>query len=293
MSKPDAARRSGGIRLYDGAVAVVTGGASGIGRALAEAMAARGARVVLADRQVELAREVASAIGERGGDAEAREVDVTDPDAVEELIAGTLDRHRRLDLLFNNAGIGIGGDVRLYQRGDWDRLIDVNLRGVTNGVQAAYPRMLEQGFGHLVNTASMAGLTASPGLAGYAATKHAVIGLSKSLRIEAAPLGVRVSALCPGVIRTPILDGGRYGALRQEMPPAVRERMVERLRPMEPRRFAAQVLAAVARNRAIIIVPRGWRVAWWLERLCPGLSMRLTARMHRRMLATLEGARKE
>ena len=199
------------LRIFDGAVAIMTGGASGIGRALSEALGRRGASVVLADRQIEFAQEVAAGIQERGGKASAVELDVTDFTAVDQLAQATAQAQGRLDYMFNNAGIAIGGEVRVCQIEDWDSVLNVNLHGVVNGVQAAYSVMLSQGYGHIVNTASMAGLLPMPTAVSYATTKHAVVGLSKSLRVEAASYGVRVSVLCPGFIRTPILRGGKYG----------------------------------------------------------------------------------
>ena len=188
---------AGGLRTYGGAVAIVTGGASGIGRALGEELARRGAAVVLADRQAGLAAEVAAGIVDRGGTAEAAELDVRDAEAVTRLVNRVAEECGRLDYLFNNAGIGVAGEVRHYRPGDWDLVLDVNLRGVAHGVEAAYPLMVRQGFGHLVNTASMAGLLPSPGLASYSTAKHAVVGMSLAIRAEGADLGVRCSAFCP------------------------------------------------------------------------------------------------
>jgi short-subunit dehydrogenase len=150
--------------------------------------------------------------------------------------------------------------------------LSVPIHGVVHGTHAAYPRMLRQGFGHIVNTASMAGLSASPQNAPYGATKAAIVSLSRSLRIEAAGCGVRVSVLCPGFVRTPVYEnGGRYG---RDMPAAVREIMREqneRMRPMDPDRFAERALAAVRRNRSIVILPGFWRILDWLDRLSPWL----------------------
>jgi NAD(P)-dependent dehydrogenase (short-subunit alcohol dehydrogenase family) len=263
------------LRIFHDAVAIVTGGASGIGRALGEELAKQGCEVILADRQIELAREVASGIGSSGGKARAAELDVTDSSAVETLVRKVVDRTGRLDYLFNNAGIGIFAEARQHGLEDWERIVDVNLRGVIYGVQAAYPVMLDQGFGHIVNTASMAGLMITPLLVSYAATKYAVVGLSKSLRVEAAPLGIRVSVICPGVVRTPIMEGGKYGKILLKFPPEFEKRMLKRLRPMDPNVFANKVLGAVAKNQAIIIVPSWWRLIWWLHRLSPSLAMLL------------------
>ncbi len=269
------------LRIFDGAVAIVTGGASGIGRALSEALGRRGASVVLADRQTELAQEVAAGIQEKGGKASAVELDVTDFPAVDRLVRATAQAQGRLDYMFNNAGIAIGGEVRVCQIADWESVLNVNLHGVVNGVQAAYPVMLDQGYGHIVNTASMAGLLPMPTAVSYAASKHAVVGLSKSLRVEAASYGVRVSVLCPGFIRTPILHGGKYGKNLQPVPPEVQEEFIRKYRPMDPARFAEKVLDALARNTALIIVPGWWRLFWWLSRLSPALEFALARRSYR------------
>ncbi len=269
------------LRILDGAVAIMTGGASGIGRALSEALGRRGASVVLADRQIELAQEVAAGIQEKGGKASAVALDVTDFPAVDQLVRATAQTQGRLDYMFNNAGIAIGGEVRVCQIEDWDSVLNVNLHGVVNGVQAAYPVMLSQGYGHIVNTASMAGLLPMPTAVSYAATKHAVVGLSKSLRVEAASYGVRVSVLCPGFIRTPILHGGKYGKNLQPVPPEVQEEFIRKYRPMDPARFAEKVLDALARNKPLIIVPGWWRLFWWLSRLSPALEFALAQRSYR------------
>ncbi len=151
------------IRIFDGATAIVTGGASGIGRGLAEELAKRGCEVVLADHQIELTEEVAQEIRVSGGKAEAVKIDVADFPAMDQIVQETVKRTGRLDFIFNNAGIVIGGYVNRYGIEDWNQIIDVNLRGVINGIQATYKVMMEQGFGHIVNTASMAGLMVGPG----------------------------------------------------------------------------------------------------------------------------------
>jgi len=266
---------------FTGTVAFITGGASGIGRALAEALADRGAEVVVADRQVEEGEAVAASIRARGGTARAVALDVRDAAAFDAAAREVVKRSGGIDWFFNNAGIGVAGDVERYTQRDWDDVLDVNLRGVTHGIQAVYPHMVARRRGHIVNTASMAGLVPMPGAASYNATKHAVVGLGKALRVEAARHGVRVSTLCPGAIRTPILTGGRYGRTENVgVDAATVQAWWERVRPMDPRAFAEQVLDAVVRNEAYIIVPRWWRALWWLERVAPALSLRLATRLH-------------
>jgi NAD(P)-dependent dehydrogenase (short-subunit alcohol dehydrogenase family) len=281
----------GKLRTYDGAVAVITGGASGIGRALGEELARRGAEVVLADLQSELAEEVAAKIRSAGGKATAARLDVTAFAAVNDLVKDVAGRAGRLDYLFNNAGIVVAGEVEHYEPADWDRVIDVNLRGVTNGVQAAYPIMSRQGFGHIVNTASIAGLVPFTGLLSYSATKHAVVGLSTCLRVEAAAWGVRVSVLCPGAVETAIVGGGKFGKVLRPPPPEVQRRLWERARPIAPERFARTALAHIARNRAIIVVPWWWKLVWWLYRLSPALGLAFARRQYLSSKRALEESR--
>jgi NAD(P)-dependent dehydrogenase (short-subunit alcohol dehydrogenase family) len=280
-----------GRSSFAGSVAVVTGGASGIGAALAKGLARQGAEVVLADRQLALAEGVASSIKSEGGNAWARELDVRDAKAQADLAAEVWARTGRVDLLFNNAGIGVGGEIHTYADRDWDDVFDVNLRGVAYGIQAFYPRMLRQGSGHIVNTASMAGLVTSTGAGSYAATKHAVVGLSKALRVEAKAHGVRVSALCPGAIATPILTGGKYGRMNlMGLSDAKILEIWAQVRPMDVDVFAEKVLRAVAKNEAIIVVPSWWKAFWYLERLSPELSFRLWGKMLERLRADMAAA---
>ncbi len=269
------------MSALSGKVAFITGGASGIGAALTSKLTDAGAEVWIADRQFEIAEELARRLGDSGAAVHVVELDVRDPAAFERAIADTVQTSGRIDYLFNNAGIGIGGEVDTLSLDDWNDIIDVNLRGVIHGVQAAYPVMIRQRSGHIVNTASMAGLVTTSAQAGYSATKHAVVALSKTMRVEAASHGVQVSVLCPGVVRTAILSGGEYGRNNS----ISREDLVklgEALRPMDPDTFADQALRAVLRNQAIIVVPRWWKALWYLERLSPALSMRTAGAALRR-----------
>ena len=272
-----------GLRAFEGAVALVTGGASGIGAALGRELARRGAVALLADRDRADAEAEAARIAERGGRAEARELDVRDASAVFALVADVFERHGRLDYLFNNAGIAVGGEVADLRLEDWREAVEVNLMGVVNGVQAAWPRLAAQGFGHVVNTASMAAFLPTAMAAPYGATKSAVLGLSLALRLEGEPLGLRVSALCPGVIRTPILGGGRHGRLRNFIPKETLAALNEKLRPMDVDRFARRALDDVARNRDVIVHPAGWRVLRLLQRASPWLVRELSRRAYAKL----------
>ena len=271
-----AGSENGGLRIYGDAVALISGGASGIGAALGRALVAQGARVVLADRQLELAERVAAGLGEK---ARAVSLDVREAEAYAAVARGVKEREGRIDYFFNNAGIGIGGLFEDHALDDWRYIVDVNLLGVVYGISAVYPLLLDQGFGHIVNTASMAGRAGTPGLSAYCATKHAVVGLTRALRAEARGRGVRVSAFCPGVIRTEILnDGGVYGRFAGEMTGDLSEAELERARPMDVDAFAKAALRRLARNPEIIILPGMWRVFDWLDRLFPSLVSRLAAR---------------
>jgi NAD(P)-dependent dehydrogenase (short-subunit alcohol dehydrogenase family) len=263
-----------------GRVGIVTGAASGIGRALATALVERGDTVVLVDVNADGAKQVAAGLGSR---ASAVGLDVRDADAVTQLVDDVVGEHGRLDLMFNNAGIGVGGEVDELTAAHWRRIVDVNLLGVVSGTVAAYRVMVARGSGHIVNTASVAGLMPAPLLTPYAMTKHAVVGLSLSLRAEAAARGVRVSVVCPGVIETPLLDSEGPADLP---PPAHRydgrTMVVHALgRPYSAAALATDVLRGVDRNRAVIAAPTRARIGWWLQRLAPTLvekqNIRLTA----------------
>jgi NAD(P)-dependent dehydrogenase (short-subunit alcohol dehydrogenase family) len=269
------------VTSFAGSSALITGGGSGIGRALGVALAEAGAHVVLADVDAEAVERAAS---ELGGSVRAVALDVRDADAVGAAVADVVERHGRLDLLFNNAGISLGGPTHEMPAAHWERIIDVNIRGVVNGVLAAYPRMVAEGRGHIVNTASGAGLGALPLVAAYSMTKHAVVGLSMSLRPEAASHGVRVSVLCPGAVETPILDRPPPSDLPPAGPGTLTARTyLERVgfSPMAADLFARRALRAVARNKAIVVEPRFSKVLWRMQRLSPALmdrAARLTLR---------------
>ena len=221
-----------------------------------------------------MAEELSASIVADGGNAWARELDVCDYPAVQALVAETVAKTGRLDYMFNNAGIAVGGMTHDLDVNDWDISIDVNIRGVTNGVQACYKLMVEQGFGHIVNTASMAGLIPSTNAVPYSTSKFAVVGLSQALRIEAEYRGVRVSALCPGAIQTPILTGGEFGKLGSGITKEQVTKFWSAFNPMPADEFAREAIDQVAKNLPLIIVPGWWGRAYLTFRLLPRLWYR-------------------
>jgi NAD(P)-dependent dehydrogenase (short-subunit alcohol dehydrogenase family) len=254
------------MKLFRDKVAIVTGGASGIGKALCEALGTCGAQVTVADINGHGAQQVAEHIAHGRGRASAATLDVTVEAQVRALIETTNAEKGRLDYIFNNAGIGIGGQVHDMTIDHWQRIVAVNLWGVIHGTLAAYRIMVTQGFGHIVNTSSSAGLVPSPLLTAYGMTKHAVLGLSTGLRAEAADLGVKVSVVCPGFIDTPIFDTTTYVKTGKDVAWAI---IPSWIKMMSAEACAQAILRGVSRNKGIIPVQAPAYVMWWLNRLSP------------------------
>jgi short-subunit dehydrogenase len=250
---------------YQGRVALVTGGASGFGRALVQDLAGRGAHVIVADIDEAKAKDVVTLVEAAGGSAEAMPIDVTSLGSVQEAVDDVLRRHGRIDLMFNNAGVQVSGEHHEIGLDAGRKMLDININGVVHGIEAAYPAMIAAGSGHIINTASVAGLTPVPLGALYSATKHFVVGLSTSLRSEAADLGVKVSVLCPGQMDTPFWDAPVVGYNQDKLMNTVVFRD-----SADPIKCAADALDAVAHNQPLIEVggPTG-RIAWRAHRISP------------------------
>jgi NAD(P)-dependent dehydrogenase (short-subunit alcohol dehydrogenase family) len=247
----------------DGKVVAITGGASGIGRALADAFGAAGMRVALTDVEPGPLAQAVTELTESGIDAAGWPCDVSDDDQVHEFAASTFDHFGTAHVVCNNAGVGgAGGLTWEVPLAGWEWTIGVNLMGVVHGIRAFVPRMVGQGEGHVVNTASLAGLKAAPFMAAYNATKHAVVAISESLAHECAftAPGVGVSVLCPAFIRTRIAESGRNWPDRLGPNPShppdspagdlIRQRIANGL---DPAVYAARAVDAVRTRRFFVL----------------------------------------
>lgn len=249
------------MKLSEGQVAVVTGGASGIGRAIVDAFAARGLTVVIADVEATSLDAAVRSVNESGR-AVGVQVDVSSPSSVSSLASRVLSELGRVDVLVNNAGV-IAPRRPLWEHtpDDWRWTLDVNLLGVANGIRAFVPAMIAAGSGHVVNTASMAGLTTIPGggNGAYSASKHAVVGLSETLRVEldeVAP-AIGVTVLCPGPVPSRIHESSRNRpsdlADRGAAPVPAKTSSMTPLTPVEPAVVGQQVVDAVEADRMYVV----------------------------------------
>lgn len=270
-------------REFVGKIAVVTGAGSGIGRSSAKLLAEHGAKVHCVDINGERAEETAAAIVADGGEAVVHVTDTSDLDAVSTLAERVYAEDSRVDILHNNAGIGHAAPTVDTTPEDWRRVIDINLMGVANGIQAFVPRMLGQGGGaQIVNTASMAGLTPSAGMTPYVTSKFGVVGMSLSLDAELKPKGIRVMALCPGVISTNIVAesamGGSVAGKRDQLVNFYKTRGVS------PDVVAKDMVNGMRRGSLIKPSP-WWQVSpgWWLIRISPRAYNALAGRIFKKM----------
>ncbi len=259
------------MKLFRDKSVVITGAGAGMGRALALRLGSYGANVVVTDIDENAALETAREIKRKDGHASYHSLDVRDREAFTSLLNGVVGDYGTLDYLFNNAGIAIFGEVRDQTDEDWQRVIDINQMGVMYGTLAAYDIMCRQGSGHIVNTASIAGLTPTPLLTPYSMTKHAVVGLTCSLREEAKGLGVKVSAVCPGIIRTSIADGNFSRASHFPDPFGfIQEKL--KIKPISADDAAHFILKGVKKNEAQIIFPTHGRSLVHSYRFLSGIS---------------------
>ena len=266
------------MAFFSGKVAIVTGGASGLGRGLCEALCTDGARVVIADLDLEKARSLADALTRKGHHAQAAELDVTRNEQVDVLVNSVVQEHGQLDLMINNAGIGVRGEFQDIGPEVWRKVVDINLLGAVYGTQSAYRQMCSQGSGHIVNIASLWGLCGGVLQTAYCATKHGLVGMSQGLRAEARDFGVKVQVVCPGYLDTGIFDAGIYSEAID--PEDVEERIPFKFIDVET--AVRRILGGIKRNRAIIVFPFYVRVIWWIQRISPSLVTFFFGRLARR-----------
>ncbi len=260
------------MSIFRDKTAIVTGAASGIGKALCEELAQRGAKVVATDVSEDALRAAAASIKAASHPVLAEKLDVTDYEAFKKLVEDTVAREGRLDYIFNNAGIAIVGEVRDATIDHWRKVLDVNLNGVVYGSVLAYQQMVEQGFGHIVNLASVEGLMPFPTTVSYVTSKFGVMGLSEGMWVEGKDLGVKVSVVCPGFVSTPIFDVSDTVSMGR------REWKEEALSAWErfaisPEGCAQVILKGVEKNKPIITVTVMAKVMWWLTRISPTFIM--------------------
>ena len=272
------------VTSLSGRTVLVTGAASGIGKETALAFARRGADLVVCDVNEAGLAETEAQIRALGRRVRARRVDVSRESEMRAFAAAVHGEIEAIDILMNNAGVALGAGVLETELEDWSWIIGVNLWGVVYGCHFFVPPMVARGRGgHVVNVASAAGYSASAALAAYGTTKFAVVGLSEALRDELRPHRIGVTAVCPGVINTPITRSARIRG--EAASPEVRQRLIEiyQRRNYGPERVATNVLKAIQRNRAVApISPEAWAM-YYLKRLAPGLMAWLGRRMADRL----------
>ena len=255
-----------------GRIALVTGGGSGIGQATALALAEQGARVAVSDVREDRAEETVGTIGLRGGDARAYALDVGDTAQIREVSGRIQEEWGIPSLLVNNAGIAVGGYFMDTSRDSWESILSVNLLGVIHCCREFIPAMVRSGSsGHVVNIASMLGYVGMRGVTAYCTTKFGVMGFTESLRAEMVDHDIGVSAICPGMIRTNIIDSGILESSSEDV--EARRQQINALyekRNYPPDKVARAVLSAIRRNRAVVPVTPEARLAYYLKRWLPG-----------------------
>jgi NAD(P)-dependent dehydrogenase (short-subunit alcohol dehydrogenase family) len=248
-------------------IVAVTGAASGIGKATAVEFAKAGADVLVSDVNEAGLADTVAAVEARGRRAVPLRTDVSKPADVEAMVGRTLAEFGRIDIIMNNAGIGITGEMRYLSLKDWERIVGINLWGCIYGIHFAMPHLIQQKSGHIVNVASSAGLIASPGMSAYSTTKFGVVGLSEVLRNELARYGIGVTVVCPGFVRTPILNYSEMRGVKDE----AEARKIPSWLGISAETCAKDIVKAVKRNKFLIIPGPEMKVVYGFKRFAPPL----------------------
>jgi NAD(P)-dependent dehydrogenase (short-subunit alcohol dehydrogenase family) len=256
-----------GIKDLRDKVVVITGAGSGIGRATAHAFAAQKSKLVIADINKERLDSVVKEIEALGAQVAAKVTDVSDKSQVEALAKFTLDTYGRVDVIHNNAGVGIGGPLEIFPLEDWEKIVGINFWSVVYGVKYFLPHMIEQRSGHIVNTSSAAGFCGMAALGAYTATKHAVVGFSDVLRAEVRRYNIGVSTICPGVINTNVVRDGKQTLLPTAKVDQGKMAAFYDKYGWPPERVAKAVIKAVKKNKSLVPVgPEAW-LLWYIKRI--------------------------
>ncbi len=252
--------------MFEDKVAIVTGGASGIGREMCLYMARRGATVVVADIDEDAGDEVVRKCRLKGAaHALFVKTDVSLHHDVEEMVKETESRFGKIDLMINNAGIGLDGEFKDMSLEQWEKVMDIDFWGVLYGTHFVYPIMIRQGYGQIVNVSSLAGLMPGGLMTSYVASKHAVSGFTISLRPEAQLYGVKVNLLCPGFIETAMHDNTEKVSAYLKLEKNQRDKS----RYPTADQCIDAMMRGIEKDRAIIIAPGGQKLYWWVYRLFP------------------------
>lgn len=255
------------MSFFANKTAIVSGCASGLAKVLCEELARRGAVAIVTGLTQEEVQPVADAINQAGGKAIALRMDIRNREDIKAAIATTIAQYGKLDYFFNVAGVAYIGEFDGAEDALVENVLQTNAVGPVFGSLYAYKQMKTQaGGGHIVNVSSMAGIVPTPGIAVYAATKHAVVGLSTSLRYEAEKFGVKVSVVCMGLVKSEMLVRAKI----QGMTAATFEGL-SGFAPWETIRAANYILRGVENNDAYIVMPFYVRIFWWVQRLSPSL----------------------
>lgn len=260
-----------GVRDFSGKRCLITGAASGIGRATAEAAARKGADLYLTDVAAVGLEQVAAEIGAAGGKVSWHgAADVSDHAAVVAMAEQVHAAHGSMDVVMNVAGVSTWGTISELRHSDWRQMIDVNLLGPVSVLERFVPPMIEAGRGgHLVNVSSAAGLFGLPWHAAYSASKFGLRGVSEVLRFDLRRHGIGVSLVCPGAVRTPLVGTVKIVGVDRESPPI--KKMVARFErhAVSPEHVADRILSGVEKDRGLVFTSRDIRLVWWLQRYFP------------------------